>query len=275
MFYLQCNRCNHLNEVKSEYQVMCEKCGAKMKNTYAQWKISRPNGTFDSYLAECCISKDRLNEQQQAASKIEQEKRKTYTIAWILGAVAIVFIGLTAAFYGKAITEVFSQWLRTSNGMVWTYQEVGTEGLELNFPKTFEETDAIANHMPPAAKAHFSKIETHIAGFNKEFIALAITMVTTEPDSGNLKNYAQMGLSIMGNTPNAQEYTTQEYQINGYPAILLKGTYPVDNKSRGFQLVLTGSGTNYWMVLVIYPGHDNDAERIADRLIKSTRIKRD
>ncbi len=276
MYYLICNRCNHLNEVKSEYQVLCEKCGTKMKNTYMQWKTSRPNGTFDDYLAECCISKDKLEEQKQATTKQRQEKQRTYTIAWILGAIAIIFLGLTAVFYGKVITSVFSQWIRTSQGMVWTYQQIGTEGLELNFPKTFEETDAIANNLPPAAKEHFSKIETHIAGFNKEFIALAITMVTAKADTGNLKQYAEMGLSMIGGNrfSSSQDYPSIEYTIDGFPAIMLKGTYPEADKTQGFQMMLVGSDRNFWMVLVIYPSNDNKAEQIASKLIKSARIKK-
>lgn len=245
-----------------------------MKNTYSQWKATRTSGSFEDYLTECCISKKQINENQQLANNVKQENRFTNKVAWILGTVAIILLGLTVILYGKTISEVVGQWLRTSHGMVWNHQQVGTEGLQLNFPKTFEETNAIANNMPPAAQAHFAKFETHIAGFSKEFIALAITMVTSHPDTGNLKSYAQMGLSIMGQTPNAQDYKTIEYQINDYPAILLKGSYPVDNKSRGFQLVLTGSGTNYWMVLVIYPGNDENAKQIADKLIGSAKIRR-
>ena len=36
MYYLKCKHCNHLNEVKSEYLVVCGLCNRKLEDNYKE-----------------------------------------------------------------------------------------------------------------------------------------------------------------------------------------------------------------------------------------------
>ena len=38
MYYLKCKHCNHLNEVKSEYMVVCGLCNRKLEDNFKDWK---------------------------------------------------------------------------------------------------------------------------------------------------------------------------------------------------------------------------------------------
>ena len=38
MYYLKCKHCNRLNEVKSEYMVVCGLCNRKLEDNFKDWK---------------------------------------------------------------------------------------------------------------------------------------------------------------------------------------------------------------------------------------------
>lgn len=56
MCFLKCNKCGHLNEVKSEYLVFCQKCNRKLENNFQDWKVKNPDKTFDDFKELICVS---------------------------------------------------------------------------------------------------------------------------------------------------------------------------------------------------------------------------
>ena len=277
MHYLPCNHCGHLNEAKSEYMVLCEKCGKKMKNTYPQWRESRTKGTYEEYLAECCIDGAVLDKDKKAKEIEKSRNKKTGITALVLGAAAAVFICVAIVAYGSYFKSIFQETFGTGAGQEWTEQQVGTEGLVLSFPKTFENADALVEQLPPAAKSHFEKLEASIAGFSKEFIAVAFTMVTNNADTGNLKRYADLGLEMItsGKSSNLGSIETENYTIDDYPAILKRGTFTEGDKSSRFTMLLVGKERNFWMIMVVNPADDKKAQRIVKKFISSVKIRKD
>ena len=51
MYYLKCKHCNHLNEVKSEYLVVCGLCNRKLEDNYKDWKVKHPEKSFEDFPA--------------------------------------------------------------------------------------------------------------------------------------------------------------------------------------------------------------------------------
>ena len=49
MYYLKCKHCNHLNEVKSEYLVVCGLCNRKLEDNYKDWKVKHPEKSFEDF----------------------------------------------------------------------------------------------------------------------------------------------------------------------------------------------------------------------------------
>ena len=52
MYYLKCKHCNHLNEVKSEYLVVCGLCNRKLEDNYKDWKVKHPEKSFEDFQRE-------------------------------------------------------------------------------------------------------------------------------------------------------------------------------------------------------------------------------
>ena len=51
MYYLKCKHCNHLNEVKSEYLVVCGLCNRKLEDNYKDWKVKHPGEVIRGFPA--------------------------------------------------------------------------------------------------------------------------------------------------------------------------------------------------------------------------------
>ena len=50
--YLICDNCQHKNTVNSERIVFCKKCDKKIHNNYLDWKKSKFDSSFESYIAK-------------------------------------------------------------------------------------------------------------------------------------------------------------------------------------------------------------------------------
>ncbi len=278
MHYLACNHCGYLNETKSEHLVLCEQCGRKMNNTFSQWKEHHSDGTYEQYLHECSVDGSAIENSKQLQPKEDSKKRKKGFITLALGVTIIVFIGIAVFAYGGIIKMTLQDTFGIGNGLKWTVQHVGTEGLVVNFPKTFENADELIDQIPPTAKGQFEKMEASIAGFNKDFIAIAFTMVKSESDTGNLSRYAELGLEwLSGNRSIEQSsFEIKEYTIGNNPAILQRGTFkPYQDKKISFSLLLTGKDRNFWIIMIVAPESDSKAQRISRKFIRSIEIQKE
>lgn len=50
--YLICDNCQHKNTVTSERMVFCKKCDKKLANNYLDWKKSKFDSSFDTYIVK-------------------------------------------------------------------------------------------------------------------------------------------------------------------------------------------------------------------------------
>lgn len=204
-----------------------------------------------------------------------KEWKRHRKLALVLGIAAIIVaIYATLASGGIMLGSIFG----SSEGLSWNKQTVGSEGLVVSFPKTFENAEELINQIPPTAKVQFKKIEASIAGFNKDFIAIAFTLVKSESDTGNLSRYAEMGLGLLtGNrTIDKSSFELKEYTIDNNPAILQRGTFNAyQDKKITFSLLLTGKDRNFWLVMIVAPENDRKAQRIARKFIRSVRIEKE
>ncbi|SDC56966.1 zinc ribbon domain-containing protein [Williamwhitmania taraxaci] len=276
MYYLACNHCGHLNQAISVNSVLCTQCGKKMENSFTHWKESHPKGSHNQYLKECCIDEAALRKSRQAQLQQDKKRRTRRTIALILGVIVVLFSIIAFVGYGGMIKNAFLDAIHSSNEREWSEQFVGTEGLVLSFPKTFESADAIIEQIPPAIRSRFEKVEVSIAGFNKNFIALAFTIVTNESDTGSLNRYADIGLSLLTGSRRIDNANikTEEYTINNLPAILQQGTFVSDGKPRSsFSMLLVGKDKNFWLIMVVFPTDDTKAQQITQRLIQSAEVR--
>ncbi|MBN1143306.1 MAG: hypothetical protein JXA72_02740 [Bacteroidales bacterium] len=71
MYYLKCEHCGHLNEVKSEYLVFCAGCSKKIENNFASWSRKNAGKTLEDFKKLVCI-----NDEQAALLEKETTRKK-------------------------------------------------------------------------------------------------------------------------------------------------------------------------------------------------------
>lgn len=89
MYFLKCNHCSHLNEVKSEYLIFCSNCKKKLENNYSDWQRRNPEKTFDDYKQLICISETDI---QRSNIKPKSNKKAIIVSVVSIAALALGFV---------------------------------------------------------------------------------------------------------------------------------------------------------------------------------------
>lgn len=103
MHFLKCNKCGHLNEVKSPYLIFCSKCDKKLDNNFSDWQRRNSEKTLDDFKQLICVSTDEI---QKSNEKAKPDKRKGLKY-WIGFAVAFAIFYAIGQFGGEKIVSLF------------------------------------------------------------------------------------------------------------------------------------------------------------------------
>ncbi len=104
MHFLNCSKCGHFNEVKSEYLVFCTKCDKKLDNNYSDWIIRNSDKTFEDFKNQVCTTN------VEEPVKINTTKNKVKGLKyWIGFTVAFAIFYAVGHFAGQAIIDVFKK----------------------------------------------------------------------------------------------------------------------------------------------------------------------
>lgn len=100
MYYLKCKHCNHLNEVKSEYLVVCGLCNRKLEDNYKDWKVKHPEKSFEDFQREVCLTE----EQVKRGDIVKPGGKKGNKKGWIAGCIGgILVVTLMVVFVMKGM----------------------------------------------------------------------------------------------------------------------------------------------------------------------------
>ena len=80
MYYLKCKHCNHLNEVKSEYLVVCGLCNRKLVDNYKDWKVKHPEKSFEDFQREVCLTEEQVKKGDTIKPTGKRGNKKGLTI---------------------------------------------------------------------------------------------------------------------------------------------------------------------------------------------------
>lgn len=109
MHFLKCNRCGHLNEVKSEYLVFCDNCHTKLENSYNKWKEVNTDKSFEDYKQIICtteVEKIETEKNKKNKSRINKSKSLKYGVGFIIVFAIFYTIG---HFAGESIIRIFNK----------------------------------------------------------------------------------------------------------------------------------------------------------------------
>ncbi|BAX80635.1 hypothetical protein [Labilibaculum antarcticum] len=105
MYFLKCNECGHLNEVKTEYLTFCSGCKKKLDNSFTNWKINNQEGSFEDYKRLICISEQDVEQ----LNKTEKKKNTKGIKYWIGFAVFFTIFYVIGQFGGDKIMNLFRE----------------------------------------------------------------------------------------------------------------------------------------------------------------------
>ena len=152
MYYLKCKHCNHLNEVKSEYMVVCGLCNRKLEDNFKDWKVRHPEKTFEDFQREVCLTEEQVKKGD--LSKPAGKKNKKGIIAGAIGALLMVlFIGLLIGEFIKTYKAQFGDSDVPVLEQQW-YTGSYAGGVSLTTPKAMKSAGAmLRNRLPEEVQA--------------------------------------------------------------------------------------------------------------------------
>ncbi|HEX2933797.1 MAG TPA: hypothetical protein VHO72_00445 [Bacteroidales bacterium] len=105
MHFLKCNKCGHLNEVKSQYLIFCSKCNKKLDNNFSDWQRRNPEKSLEDFKQLICVSANEIQKSNEKAKPVKQMKLKY----WIGFAVAFAIFYAIGHFAGEKIISIFKK----------------------------------------------------------------------------------------------------------------------------------------------------------------------
>lgn len=193
MHYLKCNKCGHLNEVKTEYLVFCTNCNKKLENCYSEWSIRNSDKTFEEYKELICTT-----EKADASKELTKTRKVKGLKYWIGFAVIFAFFSVIGQMGGEKLIELFRK---------------------PAFDKAMMEAANEINKSCPIMIDNATRLDNAIALPNNVF-QYNYTVVTMLKDSVNideLKNYLEPTIiNSVKTNPQMQTMRDNKVTVNYY-----------------------------------------------------------
>lgn len=275
MIYLKCKSCGHYNELKSEFLTFCAECGKKLPANYAEWKLKRPEGSFEDFQKEKGIKprKARTNpvgELQQRYLKWAGRRGAIITVILVIGLAAVAggYIGKRVVF-NLIYPKINKAWLYSS----WETAKIGRQTIEISTPMHLG-----VNDKPLAPEvAQFVEYAKSYRNRVEEGMQVEVNMYSFRPNvSNDLEIAGAATASEMKKNEEISElkYTTDTVMQSGMNALLQEGSFNYKSGIRlSFCNLLLVNGQHRWEVVIRYREDDTTASATAHRIIKSIHVK--
>ncbi|MBO9727881.1 MAG: hypothetical protein J7623_04520 [Chitinophaga sp.] len=275
MKYLHCDSCGHANPLKSEYLTFCDTCGKKLPKTFADWQKHRPMGSFTEYTQEVGISL-KINKPNFMVSWMKAQLQPGNRGKVILFfSVFLVLIAVTGTLFGKraVFTFIYPKVPASSLYNSWQTATIGRQALEISTPVK------LWVHDQPLEGEEAKMIEYAKSYRNEDGggIRIAVNMYNYQANAANdletamAASHNDMQLSETATDMNCKSVPVL---ISGMKGILEEGNYLYKG---GIRLVFCNlvmiKGSARWQILINYRDDDQVGYQVAQRILKSVKIK--
>jgi hypothetical protein len=270
MYYLKCNNCGHLNEVKTEYLSFCANCNKKLENNFSDWHRKFPEKSFEDYKRLICISEDKIHEVVYKP-KPKSVKGLKYGIVF---AVFVAIFYAIGQFGGEALVK-FIKSEKTSKEVLsqkWVKETYGIYGLTVETPVLLNKSDLA---VPDRIQQMIDRIDTYdyttAKGFKIIINSAKYKPVIAEASLQGAANGTVNEMKMQKGVTDfnyAEEYITKDE----IPGFIQKGTYKFNGIGIEFINAGFAFGLNLWQVSVIYQSDDEIGRIAAKRVIDSIEI---
>ncbi|MCB2218840.1 MAG: hypothetical protein KQI35_00490 [Bacteroidetes bacterium] len=271
-YYLKCEHCGHLNEVKTEYLVFCQQCNKKLGNNYTNWKMTNFGKSFEDFKKEACITSDHLQQQEPKSKSKKKRMTRKQWIAIIIGITMMVIIGKGTELL---IRHYFYPSLEKYTQIEWTQQTCGTLGLRLEAPLELKPGSEMEKQIPEEAMNLIQSVESYQTDVKNRKLYIMANSIRYNPEiNASLDGAIQGSIQEFQNKMDVENFQYDVTPIRQGELVggLITGKWKEGSDLVGYRMVIFVKGTAMWQVLVGYDYTDPFGREIADKIIQSIRI---
>ena len=266
-YFIKCTYCNYLNPFKTEFVTFCDRCGKKLSDNFMEWKRLNPGKTPEDFRMEICIS---VNATSPA---IQVPQTKSY---WKISAIFLSILGILFFGYKFSDIDVKEMFLPANTpakllNKEWSSSMYGELGLFVAAPKKFTKTNS---ELPDEYNNYIEIAETYLYQPSKNFKVILNSILFKEGMKvrmeGAIAATIKKQLNLQGITN--FEFKQSPLMVNDVNGILLDGSYHENGKFMRFQYAFFMERSNMWQVLISFPNVDENAQKVAKKIMDSVEI---
>jgi hypothetical protein len=271
MYFLKCNKCGQLNEVKNEYLVFCTSCNKKLDSNFYDWQKRNPDSSLADFKRLVCVTEAEI---PKTVPETKSNKPKSLKY-WIGFAVAFAIFYAIGQFGGEAIVRFFKS-EKTSKEVLsqkWIRETYGSYGLTVETPARLTKGDL---PLTEEVKQYITDMDVYnyisAKGFKIMINSIKYDKSVESVDLQGAANGSVDELKLQEGITDVV-YTEKALTKNDIPGFIQNGTYK--HKGNSFEFINTGfaSKLNLWQVFVVFQPDDAVGRTASERVIESIEIK--
>ncbi|NSL90269.1 hypothetical protein [Chitinophaga solisilvae] len=275
MKYLVCDSCGHANALKSEYLTFCDECGKKLPHTFAEWRKLHPMATFPEYRESVGIAiKEKKTNAIGAWMKQQLQPANRGKVILFFSLVLVLMATAGTLFGKRAVFSLFyAKVPKSSLYSSWQTATIGRQAVEISTPVKLWIHDQPLNK-ELAQHVEYAKSYRNEDG---QGIQIEVDMYTYHENIvNNLENAVEEAHNEMQLSGQAADIRCKSVPvlISGMQGQLEEGNYLYKGAIRlAFRNLVMVRGNSRWCIHISYRDDDEVAQQVAQRVLKSVKIK--
>ncbi|MES2514187.1 MAG: hypothetical protein V4580_08575 [Bacteroidota bacterium] len=275
--YLICDNCQHKNPVNSERMVFCKGCDKKLANNYLDWKKSKFDSSFESYVLRETTENGEINTeaimpQKEGIFKRSKSVLISHTIPEVkifLGSTVILialFFVLTSTFFTSSSSSAKIEGNAYLSEVKWGTYPI-TQTLSLSVPFELKESESVL----PGYMHHY--IENAKSQKSESSNSFSVTVEKINFDAlHTIENSAFIGVNDAYMKSPGVDILKEEglhTRIKGYRTYVEHGSYVKDGNEYLYENYTLTKGTEGVKIILSYLKNDHLLCQYADIVTKS------
>lgn len=267
--FLKCDKCGHLNELKSPYLVFCSHCNRKIENNFTSWQSRHPERTYDEFLKLVCMTDANI----QTAEKKSRKKNKGLKY-WIGFTIALVLFSVIGRWGGNEIVRFLSSSKSPDDLMQreWVFKTYGKYGLTVETPVVLTKTSL---EFPDEAMQYIESAEV-FGNESEKGLKVMVTNVKYVDKIGqaSLEGAALGSVNEMKKQKGVTDFRYEQFnvEVGKIPARIQSGSFKENGVLVGFMNLIMVKNTNLWQVATLWELDDYIGAQAGKRVIDSVKI---
>lgn len=273
--YLTCDSCQHKNIINSERIVFCKKCNKKLVNNYIDWKKTKFDSSFETYIAKETLEKNTSNEEinithEKKKNIFNQSKLFSNTSTELKIFISSSILQIILYFFLTSNSSNHTQLTnRTSylNDIKWNNYSI-TQNLDITLPFELKEAKSV---LPEYLKYYLSNEKSLKAESSKSF---SVTIEEFDINEGlNIDNHTLLSIKDEymqdSNSNITSSSTVEHYSMKKFNSYSQYGSYTLDNQKYNYENYTLMSGNKTIKIIISYQDGDKLLRKYADIVSQS------